>query len=82
LNLFHEEDWVAIVKDVRLSQAESALHAWLDEHGLRMTDLPREDWSQEVGRLIGGGSFCTYYVRRSRLEQLLGQDPRGDAEPD
>ena len=37
-----------IVKDVRLSKAESALHAWLAERGLSMSDLPKEDIAREV----------------------------------
>ena len=82
MNPWVDEDWVPIIKDVRLSEAESALHAWLAERGLSMSDLPKDDFARQVGRLVGGGSFCSYYVRRSRLQQLLGEDPRGEADAD
>ena len=69
-------DWSAIIENVRLSDADSALRAWLVERGLTADDIPQADLAQEVGRRVGGGSFCTYYLRRSRLARLeaSGQD--------
>lgn len=70
-------DWTPIIENVRLSHAEAALRAWLVERGLTANDIPKADLAQEVGRRVGGGTLCTYYVRRSRLEQL---EARGDAD--
>lgn len=71
MNLWHAEDWIPIIVNVRLNQAEATLQVWLAERGLTRADISDHDLSQEVSRLVGGGSGSTYYVRRSRLHELL-----------
>ena len=65
------------------------MHRWLVRYegdGLDLTraDIPKQDLAQEVSRLIQGGSGSTYYVRRSRLQQLVmnGQLKRPPARAD
>lgn len=71
MNPLLEKDWIPIIVDVRLLEAESALKSWLEERGLTAADIPKEDLAREISRLVQGGTGCTYSVRRSRLQQLL-----------
>src|SRR5262245_39167051 len=71
MSKFVKSEFVPIIVDVRLAQAESAFKSWLVERGLADSDIPKGDVAQEISRLINGGTGCTYFVRRSRLLQLL-----------
>src|SRR5438874_1697049 len=71
MNLFVEKHWIPIIVDVRLPVAESTLKSWFEERGLTAAEIPKEDLASEVSRLVQGGTGCTYFVRRSRLQQLL-----------
>lgn|ERR1700687_3049264 len=71
MNPFLEKDWIPIIVDVRLPAAESALKSWLEERGLTAADISKHDLAQEVSRLVRGGTGSTYFVRRSRLQQLI-----------
>jgi len=66
-----DPDYVEIISDVRLGDADRLWEAWLEEHDLKLSDFQRDEVQQEVGRRTGGGSFSTFYIRRSALERLL-----------
>jgi hypothetical protein len=68
------EEYVEVISNVRLRNADRLWDAWLKEHGLKPSDFQGNEVLQEVGRRTDGGSFSTFRIRRSALERLLPND--------
>ena len=67
----NDQDYVEIIPHGSLRHAERLWEAWLEAHGLKISDFQADEVLQEVGRQTGGGSFSVIRIRRSALERLL-----------
>jgi hypothetical protein len=64
-----EADWIEVVPDSGLAEAEGKFALWCREHGIEPSKLRREDVKQEVGRGAEGGSFARYWIRTSAIRE-------------
>ena len=65
------DDYVEIVSRMRLPYADRQWKAWLEVHGLDVSDFHGDEVAQDVIRGSTGKSFSIFRVRRSALQRLL-----------
>ena len=53
-----DENYVEVISNIQLSEANRLWDTWLKEHGLKLSDFGNGDVLQEVGR-AKVGSFST-----------------------
>jgi hypothetical protein len=68
------DDYVEIVSRMRLPDADRQWKAWLEVHGLEVSDFHGDEVAQDVLRGSTGKSFSIFRVRRSALQRLLPKE--------
>ncbi len=65
------DDYVVIIPQTRLNEANRLWVDWLRSRGLQESLFHDDEFAQDVGRDRAGGSFSAFRVRRSAVERLL-----------
>ena len=65
------DDYVEIVSQMRLRDADRQWKAWLEQHALKLSDFHGGEVQQDVIRGANGKSYSIFRVRRSALERVL-----------
>ena len=62
-----DTDFIEVVPAAPFSDADAAFRTWLQENGLRRSDLPDEDIRIDTVRGLDGLSLRRYMIRRRAI---------------
>ena len=68
------DDYDEIVSRMKLRDADRRWNAWLEGHGLKVSDFHGDEVEQDVIRGSTGDTFSIFRVRRSALQRLLPEE--------